>query len=111
VSLDERRAKFRQNLWKHEGKIIEKSDGAPAASSNVPIPSSVPGSQAHDLSPSEATEKTDKTPVPISDWERGVQSAPEPSVEEVWFSGCHCGQFLHPASESLVLVSNKYIYV
>ena len=101
VSLDERRAKFRQNLWKDKKKIIKEIDGAPAASSNAPTPSSMPGLQAYNLSQSEATDKTDKIPVPISDGEGGVQSASGPSVEEVWFSGCHCGQLLTP-HQSLV---------
>jgi hypothetical protein len=39
-------------------------------------------------------------------------SAAQTSVAEVWFSGCHCGQFLHPASKSLSWrLSDKYIYI
>jgi uncharacterized protein (DUF2235 family) len=96
VSLDERRAKFKANLWNRPNSV-EQTLGfhnVENMAPNVLTPDPFPDTPS----------PTNKTRNPIIDehakqsvLERkySLHSATPTSIEEVWFSGCHCGRCLH----------------
>ena len=100
VSLDERRAKFKANLWNRPNKdeINLGFHEVEIMGPNVPVSNSPPASPSHTVSPSDATDKTfvrsnsQHERMAAMENKYGTQSTTPTDIEEVWFSGCHCGQ-------------------
>ncbi|KAF5379647.1 hypothetical protein D9757_009235 [Collybiopsis confluens] len=74
ISLDERRAKFKQNCWNRPNAVEEKLG---THSTNRKLPTSVHRSGGKNSLKAFEREYSQDSPI-------------ETDVEEVWFAGCHC---------------------
>lgn len=117
VSLDERRAKFKANLW-NRPTVKEAKLGVDGQKPQVPLETGEGTAGDTTASPAPATPATPGTPAKTPGSVNGAakKKAPLPhkqptlramerkysskaevptDIEEVWFAGCHCGTPLH----------------
>jgi uncharacterized protein (DUF2235 family) len=90
VSLDERRAKFKANLWNRP---------KPASTSSDPSTTAKP-----------KTKKNNSSAGKLREFEKHYQKPRDTptDIEEVWFAGCHCGSYtlsLLVGPDSIILTS------
>jgi uncharacterized protein (DUF2235 family) len=99
VSLDERRAKFKANLWNRPTAREAALGTAPAhLPPNCQTPRSSIGSMKKEPDghqPSSSFSWLDEDEVELAKYQNRY-SAQDPStnptdIDEVWFAGCHCG--------------------
>ncbi|RDB14791.1 hypothetical protein Hypma_016547 [Hypsizygus marmoreus] len=118
VALDERRAKFKANLWNRPNAQEEKLGLPPQqtdiVASPMPLLKEKMGIKGVSLSSSSMGRESEEERILREFEERYAEKeAHETDIEEVWFSGCHCdvggGAVSNKTRHSLARISLRWM--